>query len=125
MRKILTRLALALVFLASCRRGTFDPADYNPDWTPESHGQSPPHYSVLFPQDSVNRIDIIMTAGQWVGIQENMIRLWGFSFGANTKSFAAFPDNEPEYVDVLVRFNGKVWKRVGFRLKGNVTLQDP
>lgn len=29
---------------------------------------------------------------------------------------------EPNYIAVSLKFNGKTWKKVGFRLKGNSTL---
>lgn len=122
MRRILRRLSLSLILFASCR-GNLDPADYNPDWTTATHGLTPANYAVVFPQDSVNRIDIIMTAAEWAAIRQNMTSLWGFDFGAKRTTFAPFPASEPDYVDVTVRFNGKVWKHVGFRLKGNATLQ--
>ncbi len=115
-------LPFALILLSACR-GALNPADYNPDWTAETHGQSPPNYSLVFPPDSVNRIDIIMTSAEWSTIRTDMTRLWGFDFGEKTNVFRPFPEEEAEYVDVLVRFNGREWKHVGFRLKGNATLQ--
>lgn len=116
-----TRLALVLTVLAC--RGPFNPVEYNPDWTTPTHGLSEPDYGVVFPQDSVNRIDIIMTAAAWTAVRQDMVRVWGFDFGDNRTTFGAFPEDEPGYVDVLVRFNGRTWKHVGFRLKGNATLQ--
>jgi spore coat protein CotH len=84
-----------------------------------------PNYAVVFPEDSVNRIDIFMTAADWTSIRTNMIALWGFDFGAGTHPCCGpYPTAEPSYIDVRIQFNGKVWKHVGFRLKGNMSLHD-
>jgi len=131
----LSRMALALVvtLLASCRddptgssrEPDADPKSYNSDWTEASHGKVSPNYSVVFPQDAVNRIDIVMTPAQWTGVRQNMTTLWGFDFGggADRPCCCPCPPTDPSYVDVTFRFNGKVWKNVGFRLKGNSSLQ--
>ncbi len=99
------------------------PAIYNPDWTEASHGKVTPNYSVTFPQDSVNTIEITITAAQWVGVCANMRELWGFDFGSRGTRPGGFPADDPAYVPVPVRYNGKTWKKVGWRLKGNSTLQ--
>jgi spore coat protein CotH len=51
-----------------------------------------------------------------------MKELFGFDFGANRLGRGGFPEEETDYVDVLLTFNGKSWKNVGFRLKGNSSL---
>ena len=115
--------ALLVLSLGSCRGDPFDPLEYNTTWTEASHGASTPDYSVVFQQDSVNRIDIIMTGADWTAIRQNMIKVWGFDFGALTHTCCGpYPEEEPAYRDVVVKFNGKTWKHVGFRLKGNATL---
>ncbi len=95
---------------------------YNPDWTFASHGKSDQDYPVVFPQDSVNTIEIEMTSDGWNSIRENMIELFGFDFGSSTMGGGNFPEKETDYVDVLLTFNGRSWKNVGFRLKGNSSL---
>jgi hypothetical protein len=79
---------------------------------------------VVFPPDSVNRIDIVMTAAGWESLRANMSRLWGFDFGAHVDRpcCGPFPSAEVDYIDVLVRFRGRTWKHVGFRPKGDATL---
>jgi spore coat protein H len=117
-------LALAALVLAvgSCRT-PFDPAELNPDWSEATHGDAKPDYGVVFPQDSVNRIDIYMGAAGWNGVRKNMIEVWGFDFGALSHPCCGpYPAGEPAYTDVRVEFKGKVWKHVGLRLKGNSTL---
>ena len=122
---------VVVVLCAACRE---DPlgideaaAHSNPDWTEASHGRVAPNYAVLFPQDSVNRIEITMTAARWAAVRADMVRLWGFDFGSagggpGGGGGGGFPTIEPAYVPVTVRFNGKQWTDVGFRLKGNSSL---
>lgn len=103
-----------------------DSLKYNPDWTYLSHGKANPDYSLIFPQKSVNKLELSMTAAQWTSIRTNMKSIFGYDFGSNTGGGApgggAFSDSEPDYVDVNMIFNGKTWKNVGFRLKGNSSL---
>jgi spore coat protein H len=97
-----------------------------PDWSEATHGnQVAPGYDMVFPQDKVNSLEITMTKEDWTAIQTNITSLLGFSFGAGgTQPGGGFPEVEPEYVSVSVKFNGKEWYKVGFRLKGNSTLRN-
>jgi hypothetical protein len=95
---------------------------YNPDWTEASHGKVSPNYDVVFPQTKVNTIEITMTTTQWASIRANMVQLYGYDFGARANAGGGFPDDDPDYVALTVKSDGKAWKKVGFRLKGNSTL---
>ena len=95
---------------------------YNPDWSFVSHGNANQNYQVVFPQEEVNKIEITLTATQWNQIKTNMKSLFGYDFGSNTRGGGGFPEEETDYTDVLLKFNGKSWKNVGFRLKGNSSL---
>lgn len=116
---------LVLVGLSACRP---DPIDNvggsNPDWTEASHGNVAPNYSMVFPQDQVNELEITIGADQWSAIRNNMKSLFGYDFGAGGMGGppGAFPTTEPDYVQTTVKFKGKTWQHVGFRLKGNSTL---
>lgn len=102
-----------------------DSLAYNSDWTYLSHGKANADYNIVFPQASANKLEIAMTAAQWASIRANMKSLYGSDFGIKTGSGApVFSDIEPDYVDVSLKFNGKLWKNVGFRLKGNSSLKD-
>jgi spore coat protein CotH len=118
-------LATSAVATAELPDGDFTsaPTIYNPDWTEASHGKVSPNYAVAFPQDAVNTIEISITAAQWVAVRTNMKALWSFDFGSRGTKLGGFPTEDPEYVAVPVRYNGKMWKKVGWRLKGNSTLQ--
>ncbi len=102
---------------------TQEAIDYNPDWTEATHGNVKPDYLVIFPQESVNKIEITMTLQQWKDIRTNMTTLYGADFGGKLVGGAPNLSLEPDYKDVLFKFNGKAWKNVGFRLKGNSSLR--
>lgn len=92
------------------------------DWTLASHGKTDPNYEQVFPQDQVSRIDISMTAAQWSAIRANMQALFGYDFGARANGRGGFPDEESNYIDVTLTSGDKIWRNVGFRLKGNSSL---
>ncbi len=115
-----------LAAFSACRP---DPADViagnnNPDWTEASHGNASPNYSTVFPQDQVNELEITIGADNWSAIRANMKSLFGYDFGAGGMGGppGAFPTTEPDYVQSTIKFKGKTWQHVGFRLKGNSTL---
>ncbi len=96
-------------------------AVYNPDWTATSHGKAPPDYPIVFPQSSVPTLDIVITPAQWTSVRQNMRTLYGYDFGGDPRPSVTI-DEDPDYIAVLVRFGGKAWKKVGFRLKGQASL---
>jgi len=135
MRKLVI-LSLCVV-LAGCHSGVEDELDPTtnpdsktlsiPDWTDASHGNKvDPDYAIVLPQDKVNTLEITMTSVDWSNIQTNMTSLYGSTFGAGgqQQGGGTFPDTEPDYVAVSMKFNGKEWYKVGFRLKGNSTLRN-
>lgn len=115
----------------------------NPDWTENSHSKvAAPDYSVVFPQEKVNSIEITLGKTIWEKIKADMVAKDKGTFGVGGNSGGggnpggggqggnpggnggAAPDfgEEPEYFESSIKFNGKTWKNVGFRLKGNSTL---
>ena len=131
---IASTLFLGILSLYSCSKDavvddpdpddvtTVDPQTYNTDWTDLSHGNVTPDYTTVFPQSSVNQIEISIGTDKWNAIRTNMKALYGYDFGARAGAGGGFPNSESEYVDVTLKFNNKTWKNVGFRLKGNSSL---
>lgn len=124
-------IVIAVIALSACRKTTdkaaVDPVVYNPDWTEASHGNVSPNYDVVFPQDAVNKIEIVIGSANWTAIRNNMKTLYGTDFGVNAGGppggpGGGFSSTEPDYVEATLTFNGKTWKNVGFRLKGNSSL---
>ncbi|WP_229600007.1 CotH kinase family protein [Runella sp. SP2] len=120
----------------------------NPDWTTESHsGDGTPNYDIVFPQSQVNTLEITMTAADWTAIKTDMQTLTGTAFGtrsSGSQGGGGVPGGNPPnggngggapggggldliggtpiYVATTLKFNGKAWNKVGFRLKGNSSL---
>jgi len=126
--KITQRVWLGLIFTSflqlSCRKNPIPVGGNAPGWTVESHGDAPHNYDVVFPQQSVNQLEIYLGDSGWNAIKANMKTLYGYDFGSGLGGGppGSFPTTEPDYVRALVKFNGKTWNDVGFRLKGNSTL---
>lgn len=114
-----------------------------------------PDYSIVFPQNRVNTIEIALTKADWDSINVDMKNKFGNEFGKGrgfpgpgmmpgagqrppmSPDGRGFPPmgggpmgggglqlgkGEPNYVAASLKFNGKTWQKVGFRLKGNSTL---
>lgn len=118
----------------------------NPDWTTESHSKdAEPNYSVVFPQEQVNTIEITLGKTTWESIQADMVakNRGKFGSGSGVGPGGGNPPNggppagggvnppgggvtnfgeDPEYVEATIKFNSKTWENVGFRLKGNSSL---
>jgi hypothetical protein len=126
MKKTFPFILMMIFMISACRKNpvdnSIDPVDYNSDWTVVTHGKTTPDYNVVFPQEHVNTIEITLGVDKWAAIRNNMRTIFGIDFGANAGG-GMNSNTEPEYVDGDLRFNGKLWKNVGFRLKGNSTLR--
>lgn len=132
MKPLRTSLFLLLLGVGlSCQKKAVDPDPVaaNADWTEASHGNDvAPDYATVFPQERVNSIDITMTAADWASIRADMKAKFGSDFGAGGTGAPGggvpgqFGTDEPDYVALTLKFNGKTWNKVGFRLKGNSSL---
>lgn len=55
-----------------------------PDWTEKTHGKSAsPDYSVVFPSDKVQRLDIVITPENWKILNENLAQMVGSANGGS------------------------------------------
>lgn len=98
-------------------------------WSDETHGKdASANYSVVFPQDSVNRMDITISADQWQTLMDDMTRIYGYSFGQGGGNGVKMRRDGLDmaensiYIPANIAFNGKTWYCVGFRFKGNSSL---
>ncbi len=138
--------ATSLWLMAACVKNaeTITPSNSNPDWTTESHSNdADPNYTVIFPQDKVNTLEISMTTADWTALKADMVAKGKGTFGSggttqggggavggggaagggNVGGGAAPSFGEDaDYIPVTMKFNGKEWRKVGFRPKGNSTL---
>ncbi|MDY7078197.1 MAG: CotH kinase family protein, partial [Chloroflexota bacterium] len=97
-------------------------------WSEETHDKSAdPDYDVVFPQDEVNRIDIVIEPENWQAMMDDMTSLYGAaSTRASGKGGGRVRPGggvNPVYVPVTVEFEGDTWTNVGLRFKGNSSLR--
>ena len=109
------------------------------DWTFETHsGDALPNYDQVFPQDKVNRVDLVISEDDWeLMLQDLTDNIGPFGSGGDFPpppmffgSEGAFPESPggemdftPIFSAASVFFNGKEWYNVGVRFKGNSSLR--
>jgi len=110
------------IFCNSCFKMDTDSAGTvieTPDWTEATHGSaSSPNYTTVFAQNTVQRLDIVISATNWAAIQKNLASLSGGRPGANLDE-----GDTPIWVPCDYQYNGKQWYKVGIRAKGNSSLR--
>lgn len=123
-RSTLLLLVIIISLFSACRPDPANNQGNNPDWTEASHGNASADYPMVFPQSEVNELQITIGKDNWLAIKDNMKSLYGYDFGSGGAGGppGVFPTTEPNYVQTTVKFKGKTWNHVGFRLKGNSTL---
>lgn len=93
------------------------------DWTTATHSDNAdPDYSVVFGQDKVHRLDIVVDEDDWETMQDDVASIVGSGGGGPGGGFS---DETPVSVPAQVYYNGRQWYNVGFRFKGNSTLNGP
>lgn len=92
------------------------------DWTEETHGaNATPNYNVVFNQDAVQRLDIVIESDYWEVMQADLASILSSSGGGPGQP-PTFSDESPIYVPCQVYYNDKQWYDVGIRYKGNSSL---
>lgn len=130
MKKALCSIALVLI-LISCEDEdivstateiVFDDTAFEAsDWTTETHSKDiDPNFDEVFDDNSVKRIDLVISEERWSTMLTDMTNLYG-SFGAGGRS-TTFADENPIFVPADVFYEGKQWYRAGVRFKGNSSL---
>jgi spore coat protein CotH len=93
------------------------------DWTTNTHSKdADPNYDIVFPQDKVNRIDLVISSANWDIMIDDMTNNYG-SFGSGSRGPADDSDDNPIYVPCSLFFNDIEWYQVGLRFKGNSSLK--
>lgn len=94
------------------------------DWTESTHYiLSSPNYDMVFDQEKVNRIDIVLSADEYEAMQDNLEDILGSSSGfTQPGGDQTFSDETPIYMPADFYFNGTQWYDVGVRYKGNSSL---
>ncbi len=93
------------------------------DWSNTTHGNdASPDYSIVFPLDKVNRIDVVISSNNWGVMLDDMTLNYG-SFGSRSGGPASDSDDNPIYVPCSIFFNNIQWYQAGIRFKGNSSLK--
>ncbi|MCK5028158.1 MAG: CotH kinase family protein [Bacteroidales bacterium] len=110
------------------------------DWTLATHSDDAiPDYDIVYPQDKVNRIDLVISSENWdIMLQDLNDNIGEFGTGSSMPApmFASFEgdfppgppsgggdDFTPVFSESSVFFNGIEWYNVGVRFKGNSSLR--
>ncbi|ALJ04684.1 spore coat protein [Pseudalgibacter alginicilyticus] len=92
------------------------------DWTSDTHSNdADPDFDEVFENNTVKRLDIVISNTRWQSMLNNMTNLYG-TFGSKGNG-SSFSDEDPIFVPAEVFYEGKEWYRVGVRFKGNSSLQ--
>jgi len=103
------------------------------DWTDETHSKSAdPNYDEVFAENTVKRLDLVVTSERWQSMLDDMTATYGeFGGSGGGPGGPGGPggqgliesDENPIFVPAEVFYEGKEWYRVGLRFKGNSSLQ--
>ena len=96
-----------------------------PDWSEESHSKKADlDYDEVFPQDSVNRIDIVISEDNWESMMGNMEDLYWEFWKWNAKiNDSSTSDEKPSYIETQVYFNDIQWYNVWMKFKWHSSLK--
>lgn len=131
---ILTFFTFQLFFISSCSKSdsasdtteevAIDDSNFEAtDWTEATHSKkADPNFEEVFNDNSVKRLDIVITSTRWKSMLADMTATYG-EFGTRNNSSLSSTDEDPLMVPAEVFYNGKEWYRVGVRFKGNSSLQ--
>jgi len=130
MRKVFFVISVAcLLWLGGCTLTeetpvvAEEPLDLS-DWTESTHGNNvPPDYDIVFPDDEVKRIDLVIDSDDWQEMLDDMTAKYGSFGGRRNQGPAQMSDENPIFVPCQFFFEDREWYKVGVRFKGNSSLQ--
>lgn len=115
----ITSIALLLFSFYSCKKEVFV-ADGQVNEGLASHNNGfPADYDVVFEENKVHRIDIVLSADEWSDMQTDLANKTAGGGGPG----GTFSSENPSYFPCDLYYNGLVWKDVGVRYKGNSSLR--
>ncbi len=136
------RLTLLLLALGcSSAPSTDTDTDVSDTDVPDSHQKGTKYYDVVFDDDVVQRLDIVIAASDFQAMTDDMDSLYGDSDAGGDPGAGpgegpggegpggdegpgGFADEDPIYVPVTIAYGDETWEYVGMRYKGNSTLRD-
>lgn len=89
-------------------------------WTTATHSNDvEPNYDVVFEQNKVHRIDIVLTSDEWSDMQADLAD----KTAGGGRPGGTFNSENPEYFPCDLYYNNIKWTDVGVRYKGNSSLR--
>lgn len=131
MKYLLTIIISILLF--SCSELSLNPTNRPETWGKASHSNDvAPNYAQVLPDAEVRSITIMLGKEKWDAISKDMVYRTARNFGSNTAvpgitppagngSLDAVP-GDPIFVEATMTQDKKKWQNIGFRLKGNASL---
>jgi len=122
-----------IITMSSCYKEVFiTPGEGLEDWESDTHSSlAKPNYDIVFNQNKVHRLDIVISEKNWSLMQDNLESILGSS-SRNTRPVGgppnggggemSFSEETPVYVPSDVFYNNVQWYNVGIRFKGNSSL---
>lgn len=117
-------ITLVIVFFIACEK-PIDPV------AAKAYGETP-DYAWVYPEDQVRSLTINLGQDGWDKVQKDMEYRTARKFGSSTTIPGATPPagngsldavpGDPIYVEANVSQDNFSWEKVGFRLKGNASL---
>jgi spore coat protein CotH len=95
------------------------------DWTAETHtNEVLPNYDVVFPQDKVNKLEIVINPDDWAAMLNDLTENIGvFGTVGPPAQGGDWSQYTPLFVPASVFFNDIEWYHAGVRFKGNSSLR--
>jgi spore coat protein H len=125
-RWYLAATACIVLTLSSCYKEVeIVPGEGFEDWSYSTHGaDASPDYDMVYPQDKVNRMDIVIDEDDWQTMLDDLDDLYGSSSGGpGMGGPGQFSEETPVTVECSVFMDDIEWYHVGIRFKGNSSLQ--
>lgn len=130
MKSSILILTVSFFVLSSCYKEEIISTERPEDWTYLTHSdQVPADYSIVFPQDKVNKMYIVIAPADWQTMQDDLDDLYGGTGGGpggpgggGPGGGGNFAEEKPVTVKCQVYFNDIQWYDVGIRYKGNSSL---
>lgn len=113
------KLTIIALLIATLTQG----ANLKADWSEPTHSnKATPNYNEFFTQEKVHRIDVKIENIDWV---ESYVNLQNSLQNNSSPRGATNTDITftPMWIPCTITYKGKQWHKVGFRFKGNSSLQ--
>ena len=123
MRNKIALFIVPVFILSSCLKKEIVSINRPDGWGFSSHSDlAAPNYDIVFPQNTVNKMYIDISAEDWTAMQDDLQDLYGG--GPGGPGGPGFSEEKPMVIKCQVNFENQKWEDVGIRYKGNSSLNN-